>query len=135
MRFRDGMKGVTPILTAIAPDSTMSRKDGTHSGNPAVREDVKNHVPQHTAWGVERDDGGRGFGFSGGHFHNGWGNNDQRKVVLNAIVWTAHSEVPADGVKSAVSEADLKVNLDPKPGQGLPEKPKVPEKPKLPPAK
>jgi hypothetical protein len=135
MRFRDGMKGVTPILTAIAPDSTMSRKDGTHSGNPAVREDVKNHVPQHTAWAVERDADGRGFGFSGGHFHNGWGNNDQRKVVLNAIVWTAHSEVPADGVKSAVTEADLKANLDPKPGQGLPEKPKGPEKAKDLPAK
>ena len=95
-----------------------------------MREDVKNHVPQHTAWAAERDADGRGFGFSGGHFHNGWGNNDQRKVVLNAIVWTAHSEVPADGVKSTVSEADLKVNLDPKPGQGLPEKPKGPEKAK-----
>jgi len=23
-------------------------------------------------------------GFSGGHFHNGWGNYDQRKLVLNA---------------------------------------------------
>jgi len=122
MRFRDGMKGVTPILTAIAPDSTMSRKDDAHAGNPAVREDVKNKVPQHTAWAVQRDDGGRGFGFTGGHFHNGWGNDDQRKLVLNAIVWSAKGEVPADGVKSSVSESDLKANLDPKPGQGLPEK-------------
>ena len=125
MRFRDGMKGVAPILTAIAPDSTMSRKDGPHEGNPAVREDVKNHVPQHTAWAVQREDGGRGFGFTGGHFHMGWGNNDQRKLVLNAIAWTAKLDVPADGVKSAVTEADLKANLDPKPGQGLPEKKKL----------
>ena len=28
MRFPEGMKGVTPILSAIAPDSTMSRPDG-----------------------------------------------------------------------------------------------------------
>jgi putative membrane-bound dehydrogenase-like protein len=129
MRFRKDMKGVTPILTAIAPDSTMSRKDGAHEGNPTVREEVKNKVPQHTAWAVEREDGGRGFGFSGGHFHMGWGNNDQRKLVLNAILWSAHAEVPAAGVESAVTEDDLKANLDPKPGQGLPEKPKAAPKP------
>lgn len=123
MRFRKDMKGVSPILTAIAPDSTMSRKDGAHEGNPAVREEVKNKVPQHTAWAVEREDGGRGFGFSGGHFHQGWSNDDQRKLVLNAILWTAKAMVPSDGVASnKVTEEDLKANLDPKPGQGLPEK-------------
>ncbi len=124
MRFRGGMKGVTPILTAIAPDSTMARGDGDHSGNPAVREAVKNKEPQHVAWAVQREDGGRGFGFTGGHFHNGWANNDQRKLVLNAILWTAGGDVPAEGVASTVTEDDLKANLDPKPGQGLPEKPK-----------
>ncbi len=124
MRFRKDMKGVAPILSAVAPDSTMSRKDGPHSGNPAVREDVKNKVPQHTAWAVEREDGGRGFGFTGGHFHKGWANDDQRKLVLNAILWTAKADIPAQGVASKVTEEDLALNLDPKPGQGLPAKPK-----------
>jgi putative membrane-bound dehydrogenase-like protein len=110
----------------------MNRKDGPHEGNPAVREEVKNKVPQHTAWAVQRDDGGRGFGFTGGHFHNGWGNDNQRKLVLNGIIWTAHGEVPAEGVKSKVTEEDLKKNLDPKPGQGLPEKPKGAAKPNAP---
>ncbi len=122
MRFRKDMKGVSPILSAIAPDSTMSRSDGPHSGNPAVREDVKNKVPQHTAWAVEREDGGRGFGFSGGHYHKGWSNDDQRKLVLNAILWSAKAAVPAEGVTSKVTEEDMKTNLDPKPGQGLPVK-------------
>ena len=36
MRFRDNMENVTPILSAVAPESTMSRKDGPHSGNPAA---------------------------------------------------------------------------------------------------
>lgn len=135
MRFRKDMKGVSPILTAIAPESTMSRKDGPHEGNPTVREEVKNHVPQHTAWAVEREDGGRGFGFTGGHFHMGWGNDDQRKLVLNAILWAAHAEVPAAGVQSTVTDADLKANLDPKPGQGLPEKPKAAPKPAAQPEK
>jgi hypothetical protein len=124
MRFRKGMEGVTPILSDVAPDSTMSRPDGHHSGNPAVRESVKNKEKQHVAWAAERADGGRGFGFTGGHFHKGWANNDQRKLVLNAILWTAKAKIPADGVASTVTEEDMVANLDLKPGQGLPEKPK-----------
>jgi len=112
MRFRDGMQGVTPILTAVPPESTMSRRDGTHEGNPAVREAVKRGEPQHMAWACERPDGGRGFGFTGAHYHKNWANDDFRKLVLNAILWTAHMEVPAEGVQSQVSEDDLKKNLD-----------------------
>ena len=97
MRFRDGLKGVTPILSAVAPESTMERPDGPHSGNPAVREAVKRGEPQHVAWAAERADGGRGFGFTGGHFHKNWGDDDFRKVVLNAILWVAKVEVPANG--------------------------------------
>jgi type 1 glutamine amidotransferase len=115
MRFRPNMTGVTPILSDVAPDSTMSRPDGAHSGNPAVRAAVAAKEPQHVAWAAERPDGGRGFGFTGGHFHNGWGNNDQRKLMLNAILWTAKAEVPANGVESVVTPEDLEKNLDPKP--------------------
>ena len=129
MRFREGMKGVTPILTAIAPEGTMGRTDGTHSGNPAVREDVKNQVPQHVAWAVQREGGGRGFGFTGGHFHKGWGNENQRKLVLNAIVWSAKAEVPSGGVASKITDEDLAANLDPKPARKpAPPKPAEPAK-------
>lgn len=120
MRFRDGMQGVTPILSAIAPESTMERPDGAHSGNPAVREAVKRGEPQHVAWAFERDDGGRGFGFSGAHFHNNWANDDFRKLVLNAILWVGKVNVPKGGVKSQVTEELLGQNLDAKP----PKKPK-----------
>jgi type 1 glutamine amidotransferase len=112
MRFRDGMKGVVPILSAVAPESTMSRPDGPHEGNPAVREAVKRGEPQIVAWACERPDGGRGFGFCGGHYHHNWGNDDVRKLVLNAILWTAKVRVPATGVESHVTEAQLKQNLD-----------------------
>lgn len=124
MRFRPNMQGVTPILSDVAPETTMSRPDGAHSGNPAVRESVKNKDKQHVAWACERADGGRGFGFTGGHYHKGWANNEQRKLVLNAILWTAKAKIPADGVASTVTEDDMTANLDLKPGQGLPEKPK-----------
>ena len=114
MRFPEGMKGVTPILTAIAPDSTMSRPNGTHSGNPAVREEVAAMKPQHVSWAVERADGGRGFGFCGGHYHKNWGNENQRRLVLNAIVWSAKAEVPAGGIESKITDEELAANLDPK---------------------
>ena len=68
-------------------------------------------------WTVERPDGGRGFGFTGGHFHKNWGNDDFRKVVLNGVLWLAEADVPENGVESTVSEEDLKKNLDPKPGK------------------
>lgn len=98
MRFRENMKGVTPLLSAIAPESTLQRPDGSHSGNPYVRQAVANKEPQHLAWCVERKDGGRGLGFTGGHFHNNWANDDLRKFLFNAIIWTAKMEVPEVGV-------------------------------------
>ena len=98
MRFREGMKGVTPILTAIPPDETRKRRFGAHSGNPAVR--ARLGMPEHVAWARERPDGGRGFGFTGGHVHWNWGDDNFRKLVLNAIAWTAKVEVPGDGVVS-----------------------------------
>ena len=126
MRFRKGMKGVTPILTDLPPPESLSRPDGHHSGNPEVRAAVLDRKePQHVAWASERENGGRAFGFTGGHFHKGWGHPDQRKLLLNAILWTAKAEVPAEGVTVEVTEADLAANLDLKPGQGLPEKSKA----------
>jgi putative membrane-bound dehydrogenase-like protein len=116
MRFRPSMKGVTPILTALAPPETMNRPEGDHGGNPDVKREVlEEKKPQHVAWAAERANGGRGFGFTGGHFHQGWGHDDQRKLVLNAILWTAKAEVPLSGVESKLTEEDLTANLDSKP--------------------
>lgn len=117
MRFRPKMAGVTPILTDLPPKETLNRRDGAHSNNPHVRKAVlERKEPQHVAWASEREDGGRGFGFTGGHFHWNWGHNEFRKLVLNAIVWTAKADVPKDGVKSKpLSVKDLMANQDFKP--------------------
>ncbi|HWV56182.1 MAG TPA: ThuA domain-containing protein [Longimicrobiales bacterium] len=114
MRFRDGMEGVQPILTTLPPESSLSRPDGTHSGNPDVRAAVlERREPQHMAWVFEREDGGRAFGFTGGHWHWNWGHPMQRKLVLNAIAWAAGAEIPADGVDPGnVTWADLEANQD-----------------------
>jgi type 1 glutamine amidotransferase len=98
MRFREGMENVTPILSDLPPKETLSRRDGPHSNNPHVRQAVlERQEPQHVAWASDHN-GTRGFGFTGGHFHWNWGNPNFRKVVLNAIVWTAKGEVPEQGV-------------------------------------
>lgn len=121
MRFAEGMDGVTPILTDLPPkdtlvhdDGRLARPDGAHSNNPAVRQAVlERREPQHTAWAYERPNGGRGFGFTGGHWHWNWGNDQFRKLVLNAIVWTAGAEVPEDGVQSrSLTLEDLEANQD-----------------------
>jgi len=95
-----------------------------HRWTPAFGVTDPDSTAHQVAWACERADGGRGFGFTGGHFHQGWANNDQRKLVLNAILWTAKAKIPVDGVASTVTDEDMKANLDLKPGQGLPEKPK-----------
>jgi hypothetical protein len=116
MRFIKDMEGVTPILSAVAPDDTMSRPDGRHSGNPEVRKTVAEKQPQHVCWVVDRSEGGRGFGFTGLHFHDNWGHEEFRKTVLNAICWIAGAEIPAEGIVTpALTQADLDANLDPKP--------------------
>jgi type 1 glutamine amidotransferase len=117
MRFREGLRGVTSILAAVPPASTMSRPDGPHEGNPAVRAALARGAPQTVMWLAERTEGGRGFGFTGGHYHTGWKNDDQRKVVLNAILWLAHVEIPSGGVVSTISDDDMKANLDAKPAR------------------
>ncbi len=120
MRFQENMRGVTPILSALPPANTLNRPDGPHENNPYVREAVlTNKEPQHLMWVYDRPDGGRGFGFTGGHPHKSWGNDNFRKVVLNAILWISKVEVPENGLDCVVTEEDLTANLDPK-GQPKP---------------
>jgi type 1 glutamine amidotransferase len=112
MRFVEPTKGLTMILTAVPPDSTRERPDGPHSNNPTVR--ANRGGREVLAWAYERPEGGRGFGCTGGHFHANWGDGDFRKLMLNALAWTAGVEVPTDGLVAPVSKDDLAANLDPK---------------------
>jgi putative heme-binding domain-containing protein len=77
LRFRPNDRRLTPILTTPIPGEQQ---------------------PQTVAWAVERANGGRGFGFTGGHFFDNWEVDPFRRMVLNAVVWTAHVEVPPEGV-------------------------------------
>jgi len=113
MRFVEKMKGVTPILSDLPPLETLRRADGARSGNPTVRKAVTSGEKQHVAWAYQRPGGGRGFGFTGAHNHVSWQDNNFRKVVLNAILWTAHVKVPEKGCPSpSPSDAEIRENID-----------------------
>ncbi len=100
MRFREGMENVTPILTDLPPEESLVRDDGPHSNNPYVRKAVlENEEEQHVAWAYERPNGGRSFGFTGGHYHWNWGHDQFRRVVANAIVWSSGADVPSNGLQ------------------------------------
>jgi hypothetical protein len=111
------MRGVTPILTDLPPNDSLSRRDGPHSGNPHVRAAIARKEQQHVAWATEREDGGRGFGFTGGHVHWNWADPNFRKLVLNAIVWCAKVDVPSNGV---ADEPKTLVDLESNPDEEVP---------------
>lgn len=124
MRFTDGFSaegpneidGVkfTPLLVATPSDET---RDGpyVHPKGPYSHIQAEKGRREAVMWAVERPDGGRGFGFTGGHFHVNWQNDAFRKVILNALCWVAKVDVPAEGIASApVSEEEINQNLDDK---------------------
>jgi type 1 glutamine amidotransferase len=108
----DAMK-FTPILVASPSDDV---RDGpyVYPKGPYPHIQATPGRAEAMMWAVERKDGGRGFGFTGGHFHDNWANDSFRKVVLNAALWIAKAEVPTSGVESQVTAEQLEQNLDPK---------------------
>jgi cyclophilin family peptidyl-prolyl cis-trans isomerase len=60
---------------------------------------------EHTvAWAYQRPGGGRGFGFSGLHFHDNWKLPEYRRLVVQGVLWSLGMEIPADGVKVDLDE-------------------------------
>jgi len=113
MRFRPEMKGVTSVLATVPPDATRSHKDDAHGGNPEVRSGIGKHLAETTVWVAARDNGARGFGCTGAHYHFNWAQDDFRKLILNSCVWIAHVDVPEKGVQSKRPTVDdLLANLD-----------------------
>jgi len=82
---RAGDKPLVPILTAMLPADKPRREV--------------------VAWALQRDDGGRAFMYAGPHNYASWQNESLRRMVLNAILWTAKAEVPEGGVQSTVRDA------------------------------
>ncbi|MBX3443892.1 MAG: ThuA domain-containing protein [Planctomyces sp.] len=102
-----------PILIA-APSDEVRAGPYVYPQGPYPHIEAARGRDEAMMWVVERPDGGRGMGFTGGHFHDNWGNDQFRKIVLNSFLWLAKADVPAEGVQSSVTADELNANLDPK---------------------
>jgi quercetin dioxygenase-like cupin family protein len=87
LRWHDG---VQPILKARLHVEFREGKD------LVIGEPVTSTV----GWVYERAGGGRAFGYTGAHYLAAFDQPTVRKMILNAIAWTARIEVPAAGISS-----------------------------------
>ena len=113
MRFRGDEDSITPLLRATPTDKTREMNGWPRASYPHIQ--AMKGRSETLMWAIERADGGRGVGFTGGHWHRNWALEDNRKAVLNAMVWVARAEVPQDGVASRVTDEQMTQGLDPKP--------------------
>ena len=114
MRFRnDNIGKITPLLVATPSDKV---RNGPYVWPKGPYKHILSNKgrTETMMWSYIRENGGRGFGFTGGHKHTNWGNDNFRKAVLNGLLWIAKSKVPKNGVESTVKIKELKENLDPK---------------------
>ncbi|MBA2481146.1 MAG: ThuA domain-containing protein [Planctomycetes bacterium] len=87
LRFPEADHRWTPLLCAASLPATRAHGDVV-------------------AWAREREDGGRGFGTTLGHFHANWRLPAYRAFLLNGIAWTAGLEIPTCGVQAPHLDRD-----------------------------
>ena len=105
---------VTPILVSTPSDEVRKGPYVSPKG-PYDHVVADSGKAETMMWVSERPDGGRGFGFTGGHTHANWGDPNQRRILLNALLWIAKVDVPKQGVEDSITPEDLTKNLDEKP--------------------
>lgn len=100
IRFDIGLKNIVNIAQALPPASSLQEEDSPYKGNVAVRKAIADKEPQTLMWTFIRNDSGRSVGFTGGHYYINWRNDNFRKLLLNAIAWSAKIKIPVDGIYS-----------------------------------
>ncbi|MBM4016619.1 MAG: ThuA domain-containing protein, partial [Planctomycetes bacterium] len=86
-----------PLLVAQAVPEHERRS--MHSGPAPGKPPDPARCADTVAFCIERADGGRGVGFSGGHFLEHYGADRYQPLLLNAIAWTAKLPIPATGIE------------------------------------
>ena len=96
--------GALPVVQGLVPDTARTTPDA--KANSGRMETI--------GWAYQRKNGGRSFGFTGCDLHRNWIAEGQRRLVTNAILWSAKVEVPESGAQVSMQPAQLSVNLDAK---------------------
>ena len=108
------MKGRITHILVDTPSDEVRKGPYVHPKGPYEHIIAASGREESMMWVYERPDGGRGMGFTGGHTHANWGDPNQRKVFLNALLWLAKMDVPKNGVEDTITAEDLTKNLDDK---------------------
>jgi type 1 glutamine amidotransferase len=69
------------------------------------------------AWGWERPDGGRSFGFTGLHFHANWSKPEYQRLVTQGVLWTLKRTPPEKDFPAKLTAEDLKLPERPADGR------------------
>lgn len=73
---------------------------------PLIRVPIDGET-HNVAYAWNRPDGGRSFGFSGGHFHANWKHEPYRRLMTQATLWTVNVPIPSLGLKLDYAKRDL----------------------------
>jgi type 1 glutamine amidotransferase len=64
-------------------------------------------------WTYERDDNGRAYATTLGHFYKNFQVEAFRRTIVNAILWSAYVEVPPEGAPVNLTESELQLPAKP----------------------
>lgn len=104
-----------PVLRGIAPFEVRDEfyyrlkfARGAKAIIPLLRVPIDGR-DETVAWGWQRPDGGRSFGFSGLHFHKNWERTEYRRLVVQGILWTLKQPIPEKGLAVPIVAGDLQL--------------------------
>lgn len=84
----------------------------TDEASPLLQVTVKDK-PVVVGWAYERPDGGRSFGTTLGHFYRNFQQENFRRMIVNAILWSAQVEIDESGAPVDLSKEDLALPSEP----------------------
>lgn len=79
----------------------------TEKATPLLKVREKNGQDVIVGWAFERESGGRSFATTLGHSYERFQNHSFRRMIVNAILWTAQREVPETGANVKMPDEDL----------------------------
>lgn len=120
-----GLSTDTSVLKQLVPDHPICRgwdeyelhdeyylKPVIKAATPVLRVTTKGQDVV-VGWAYERDDTGRAYATTLGHFYSNFQIEAFRRTIVNAILWTAHVDVPPGGAPVDISEEDLRLPPEP----------------------
>lgn len=102
------LQGITPLAVHEEFYYAMKFVKPADGLTPLIKVPIDGK-PQTIAWAWDRPDGGRSFGFTGGHFHTNWNHVAYRRLITQAVLWSLERSIPASGVDVTIPSDVLRL--------------------------